>query len=729
MQRVALCVGPGNASKSGNLSLLAVRPGVQSLGTTWRAHDARVMRVRDSMRSWSRLCTSCSKTFGRGVNRTFLAKAYREHGVIGCPRIMAPTKVRMIVYCGQYLSQSLRHHGVRVAAMKMAIGRLIGAKDKESSKKLARLRSMARVLCSRTLLLPLLLNDLLHVRSGYQSGCVTLQTTQAVFFKLHLASAQMWWQLMFFGASQWERYHLVHRICFGHRASMQEAERTFCFKCRFCGLFSPSGKAMHAHVVTCHPYSKQIYRRQIENYEAWRMFRPKLQPLSSSFVLSNHDVGADPFAGLALRQPGVIVTGMEVTHAYLKFFAHLLTFVDWAGSFAANPQRERQGISLGDWIRVANLSCWVPSHVRRSSPNFWRAVPEALLTDTFRGVPLSADVAKGQGHRISLQEVCRKRNPKQIYSAAEHLCLVVQAGQSFMHELGCTHESAVVYSHGDHIPLSVRNAAVVAFWLPDVLDVAFEKMSSREAKAFWDPRVDAFLEVADYVAKRMRAYRWPDHFELKTQYRDLLLHWARLCRRNEVRQLVLCKRDSAGKQPAGIAAAGCLEDERARVGNLEHGADLVKAGLEFRYVFEWETFWQMVHTGRLPSGAVLDFVPDAYMAAFCVWHFSGMFGTSEAHAESIGSILKRYAKSVSTSRVIESSILRAHGLTGCGGGSEDAFLEICWAHFFRRHRCLDVFISVSKFQEAAKAVCGRRRFEDLATVRGSSWRSRTLVTA
>ena len=79
---------------------------------------------------------------------------------------------------------------------------------------------------------------------------------------------------------------------------------------------------------------------------------------------------------------------------------------------------------------------------------------------------------------------------------------------------------------------------------------------------------------------------------------------------------------------------------------------------------------------------MLDFVPDQFAAAFAVFHFSGMFGTSEAHAESVGGTLKRYAKSFSTSRVAESTMLRQHGLKGCGQGSEDAFLEVCWAHFF-----------------------------------------------
>ena len=54
-----------------------------------------------------------------------------------------------------------------------------------------------------------------------------------------------------------------------------------------------------------------------------------------------------------------------------------------------------------------------------------------------------------------------------------------------MRDLGYIHEENVVYSHGDHIPLHVRNASVVAFWLPDVLDIAFEAMSPEQAKRFF----------------------------------------------------------------------------------------------------------------------------------------------------------------------------------------------------------------------------------------------------
>ena len=131
-----------------------------------------------------------------------------------------------------------------------------------------------------------------------------------------------------------------------------------------------------------------------------------------------------------------------------------------------------------------------------------------------------------------------------------------------------------------------------------------------------------------------------------------------------------------GRRSAGIVAADRNMCE-SQTGLAEHGSEVTSPGLEFKYSFQWEVFWAMVHTGKMPSGAVLDWVPDKCAAAFAVFHFSGMFGTSEAHAESVGSTLKIYAKTV-----VECTMLRQHGLTGAGGGSEDAFLEVCWSHFF-----------------------------------------------
>ena len=125
--------------------------------------------------------------------------------------------------------------------------------------------------------------------------------------------------------------------------------------------------------------------------------------------------------------------------------------------------------------------------------------------------------------------------------------------------------------------------------------------------------------------------------------------------------------------------------------------------------FKWEAWWQIVHTGCLPNGTVVNCVPQHCAAAWAVFHFSGMFGTSEAFAESIGSTLKRFAKSLSIARVVESTNLRSAGLTGYGGGGEDGCLELCWADFVGQAKA---FNSLPQFEAATEAFCHGARFCD-----------------
>ena len=89
----------------------------------------------------------------------------------------------------------------------------------------------------------------------------------------------------------------------------------------------------------------------------------------------------------------------------------------------------------------------------------------------------------------------------------------------------------------------------------------------------------------------------------------------------------------------------------------------------------------MCHTNKVSDYTTLDFVPTGLEAACALFHYFGMLGTSEAAAESVGGILKRYAHlGLSTGRVVESTVLRWNNVRGTG--SEDAFLQMCWAKFF-----------------------------------------------
>ena len=110
---------------------------------------------------------------------------------------------------------------------------------KDNTSKLRRVQAMGQVLRDPTLQLPLLVNELLHMRAGYQSGCLVLQCTCPVFFRLHLCAAQMWWQFVVCGCQQWERGHLLDRILVGRRASLQPPPIGWMFRCR-CVWFAPA---------------------------------------------------------------------------------------------------------------------------------------------------------------------------------------------------------------------------------------------------------------------------------------------------------------------------------------------------------------------------------------------------------------------------------------------------------------------------------------------------------
>ena len=77
---------------------------------------------------------------------------------------------------------------------------------------------------------------------------------------------------------------------------------------------------------------------------------------------------------------------------------------------------------------------------------------------------------------------------------ADHLCVVLQAGQSFMRDLGREHEEHV--SHGDHVPIALRNAAAGAFWLPDCLGVESQITRKAEAQGFWSLHVSELCVTA-----------------------------------------------------------------------------------------------------------------------------------------------------------------------------------------------------------------------------------------
>jgi hypothetical protein len=127
------------------------------------------------------------------------------------------------------------------------------------------------------------------------------------------------------GCPQWERQQLIDRIVRAQQASLQPGTMGWTFRCRFCGLLQQHAKTMVDHLRRRHPDSCWIYARQENNYEPERLRRASLviPPL-----ITRLQVGADPFAGLALRQQGSMVMSLETTGAYVAVYANLVAHVE-----------------------------------------------------------------------------------------------------------------------------------------------------------------------------------------------------------------------------------------------------------------------------------------------------------------------------------------------------------------------------------------------------------------
>ena len=133
--------------------------------------------MANSLRKWTALCKYLGHLFKRGTNKRVLAQAYAAHGIRRCPAIARPTKVRMLVYCGKYLRQSMRHHAARCDAletMKLRVEEELAKERKTKNKKelerqAKKLASMEAVLRSMHALTVLLVEEVLHMANGYIS--------------------------------------------------------------------------------------------------------------------------------------------------------------------------------------------------------------------------------------------------------------------------------------------------------------------------------------------------------------------------------------------------------------------------------------------------------------------------------------------------------------------------------------------------------------------------------
>lgn len=235
--------------------------------------------LRQCMTLWERVCRRLAHMFNRGGNRRVLARCYCRHKIRNCPQIMAPTKVRMISFCGRYLRQSFQHHAVRTDAVHGLIFLLeskvhtrgsrpgSGQKTrKDVVKKLECARKVQELLrTAPVILLPLLVENILHISDGYAYGCQVVQRTTGVFFPLHLMATRMWFALATagFSCTRWAAGFgaLVRggRVCPLVPAGAS-GPPVRGYRCRLCGLVSVSAAAIRAHIANAHDPASRLFQ-------------------------------------------------------------------------------------------------------------------------------------------------------------------------------------------------------------------------------------------------------------------------------------------------------------------------------------------------------------------------------------------------------------------------------------------------------------------------------------
>jgi hypothetical protein len=99
---------------------------------------------------------------------------------------------------------------------------------------------------------------------------------------------------------------------------------------------------MVQHFHVCHPASSWVYAQQQDKYEPEHVRHVVVG--SASPVVTRLKVGADAFVGLALRQPGSIVTSLETAQAYAAVFANFLAHATFG-----EPRGDTIGAAVLHW--------------------------------------------------------------------------------------------------------------------------------------------------------------------------------------------------------------------------------------------------------------------------------------------------------------------------------------------------------------------------------------------
>ena len=614
---------------------------------------------------WVRVCRQLRGLLSRGHGNYHLANAYDTHEIYGRPKIMIPSATRMIVYSSAFLRQSFAHFPARYTAMcayRSVLQALASDPSNKSRaahrKRLAKVERVGSGLAQACRILPALLtHDCFSMKGGFIASALRVQESAQVFFPLHLVNRRVWWQLCHLGLLPTAAARLEARSLAPPQDHM--AARVAGFRCRCCGLLRKTGGELVKHFRACHLHENGHPRR--------RNFTPDMFTHASEVLRPSHcfecsaplRISADadikqPILALAARQRDVKVSSIWEKEGLLRLLRTLLSYAVSPHDCAAVVASSRQAVvkvspTLQDVFRwfLAALGSKACKPMWVSSRSYWSCCCSCIISGHWQKRNVEAFDSKEH----TVQEALPSRSRAQAVAATDVAIAATQYVRRFFHTLSRNFEQDVIHSHGDHIPIRLRDSATVLFWLPEVLtDNQVRKpseFSQEQLARYWSGKLRCMPVVLAYVANQISVYEWPSTDETMKQYKKLMTVWSNLLDQVGVKE-------RAWKTSSRLVA--------------EPKSDS----------FDWAWWWKMAHTDA-------RWRPRGCEAILTMFHFTGMIGVSEARAESIGSLLKRYSPAVSarlsTDRIIEKTIIRASGIDG-GTATDDLFLLRCWIEYF-----------------------------------------------
>ena len=649
-----------------------------------------------SLDSWVRLCRRLRATLGRGHGNAHLVRGYKDSRIPGRPQITIPGQTRKIVYAGKFLRQSFRHYEARyrglwyyathlrqdVAKARDLIAKCEqelstmhpchGAGPQEAqrsslrqtlhkarkdkarySKLLQKVTRLGTSLANGSQILqPLLVHGLFSTVGGFLCGARAVQETCQVFFPLHVMSASVWWNLRHRGEPPPKLAREKEALA---APQGTEGQLLSGFRCEVCGLLKKSAQELFQHSKDCHCKRDGLPNHAAKHHDLLKptsVLRPRRCFCDTQEVPRVSVDSKDPFWHLALRQEGAVVPSLYELSGVLNILDCLFGYVVFPADKATLAMSQ-------DQEALANI-CAIAPEIQDCCRFFLVVLRRAL----WRAAPMwwafsLAYMASGRWQRCSVEafeapglmivEGLKQRTLKQARNTFQAIQKALSSLPGFFMDLAHNFQQDVLQSHGNHIPQTVRDSSAALFWLPEILSdsrlINQTFQTELAENIFWQPRMSCLPRVLAYVANQVESFEWPNTEIMMRQYKELMTAWAALFHK---RNGETCRE----------AWGPC------------HGAGPPQ--------FQWKWWWKQSHVNvkfRPPVGCE---------AAFALYHFTGMFGISEAHAESVASLLKRYMYArhsrLGTDRVIEKVILSNSGLKG--DGSDDIFILRCWAEFF-----------------------------------------------